>query len=66
MTSRDQIRADTLTLARVEDGLRKVAILVEADQTYIPIFERLLQERDALLKHRDLIAAAKLWAGRSA
>ncbi|WP_316014293.1 hypothetical protein [Roseobacter sp. HKCCA0434] len=65
MTSREQMRIDTDTLDRLEAGLRKVAILVEADQRYIPIFERLLQERDALLKRRDLIAAAKVWANNS-
>ncbi|AXT36282.1 hypothetical protein D1820_15575 [Phaeobacter sp. LSS9] len=62
MTSRDQIPTDADTLERVEAGLRKVATLVEVDQSYLPIFERLLLEREALLKRRDLIGTAKVWA----
>lgn len=47
-----------VTLERVEAALADLAWLVTKDARYMPIFERLLKEYDAMQEQQDLLSRA--------
>ena len=47
-----------VTLERVEAALANLANLVIKDTRYMPVFERLLKEHDAMQKQQDLLSRA--------
>ena len=47
-----------VTIVRVEAALADLANLVIKDTRYMPVFERLLKEHDAMQKQQDLLSRA--------
>lgn len=50
---------ESVTIERVEAALEDVAYLATTDSRYLPIFERLLKEHQAMLREQDLLSRAR-------
>ena len=48
----------TVTIERVEAALEDVAYLATKDSRYLPVFERLLKEHQAMQREQDLLSRA--------
>lgn len=51
-----------VTLATVESALRIVARAVQHDRTYLPLFERLIEERTRLVDEARTMVLVERWA----
>ena len=62
MPTRPQAGSNDPSIAEIEAGLRVVGRLAMDDPVYLPIFERLLEERAKSMSQEALLAAAQEWA----
>lgn len=57
----------TVTIKRVQAALEDVAYLATKDSRYLPVFERLLNEHEAMQREQDLLSRARaISKGRTA
>lgn len=62
MPSQPAKKTRHVSIDRIEDGLRVVAKQVEQNPAYLPLFERLLKEREECLARQSSLELAKQWA----
>ena len=62
MSSITSSRHTVVTIDRIEAALRVVAKRVEENPAYLPLFERLIEERAAMIRKRESLELAKQWA----
>ena len=55
-------RHTVVTIDGIEAGLRVVATRVEENPAYLPLFERLIEERAAMIRKRESLELVKQWA----
>ena len=62
MSSITSSRHTVVTIDRIESALRVVAKRVEENPAYLPLFERLIEEREAMIRKRKSLELVKQWA----
>ena len=62
MSSITSSRHTVVTIDGIEAGLRVVAKRVEENPAYLPLFERLIEEREAMISKRESLELVKQWA----
>ena len=55
-------RHTVVTIDRIEAALRVVAKRVEENPAHLPLFERLIEERAAMIRKRKSLELVKQWA----
>lgn len=63
MTTSAHPHCSEVSIDRIETALRVVAKRVQENPAHLPLFERLIEEREALVRKRDSLDLAKQWAG---
>lgn len=62
MSPFNKANTQIVSIERIEAGLRVAGKKASDNPVYLPIFERLLKEREALLARRSSLDLAREWA----